>query len=894
MSSCNSCGELLVGAKKYCRYCGTIAATPIEEQDYLNKNDKQEIQRTIRLFTDESTTQDAPDFRIYSEKLSKIIADSEPRFTVGIYGDWGTGKTTLMEMIKKEIDRNYYQDNGKVWIKTVWFDAWRYEKEQYSAMIPLLRTIILSLKDAKENTNNIKKKSVLGLLEQKSIKVLDAFVRNTNLSVGGGLSGMTTGASLNINEFMNDYKSEGSFMMGQERVRFYEHITDHIKAELQKIRPSKKDDDMIASDKMMQNERDKIDFRLVIFIDDLDRCSPDRSMEILESIKTFFDIEGIIYVIGVDPKSINSIIRTKYGNDSKIDGMHYLQKIVQLSFHIPLWSSDNLVRIIQNSVNKAILSETDSQQILKYKELIIKATQSNPRDIKRFINSIILAREFYYRDIDLIDDIDKIIAIQAFYFHGTGWVEFLKSIIPYRQRVDFLVHFILLIELKQQEIAGLKDLTNTIEENFQHSKGKVGILSNLSEIYYNNKLVYTTYNKIIEIGDDNLFIFLKIAFKPLLIIDDIEKYLRIVDTAGLTMNKSDTIEINSKKQLEYLRNKKIKEFNDYRKDDKIKIHLPYADLSGLKLNHRVNLNQSLLFYANLTRADLSEANLSEANLSEANLSEANLSEANLSEAKLIEVNLSGADLHKAKLVEANLSEAKLIEVNLSGADLHKAKLVEANLSEAKLIEVNLSGADLNSVYLHKANLTKATLVGANLQKANLSRVDLSEADLSEANLSEAKLIEVNLSGADLHKAKLTITRLTKADLSDADLTKADLSDADLTRANLTGANLTRANLTRANLTRANLIKADLSDADLSNSLLLNLGGSKLEQLKLNEKTSFSGSLVDGNELMKILSSFDVTDLPKLISDKKELEKELSDRGYSSHAIRMIVDNSRCN
>lgn len=54
-------------------------------------------------------------------------------------------------------------------------------------------------------------------------------------------------------------------------------------------------------------------FKIVIFIDDLDRCTPGRALEILESIKTFFDIEGIICVIGMDPATIDPIIHSKYG-----------------------------------------------------------------------------------------------------------------------------------------------------------------------------------------------------------------------------------------------------------------------------------------------------------------------------------------------------------------------------------------------------------------------------------------------------------------------------------------------------------------------------------------------------------------------------------------------------
>lgn len=102
-----------------------------------NNNDNEDI---ARIITDEPTKEDAPDFKEYSQKLSKIIINSDPQFTVGIYGGWGTGKTTLMQMIKEEIDNNYSK-----FAITIWFDSWRYEREEYSLMIPLLRTIILTL-----------------------------------------------------------------------------------------------------------------------------------------------------------------------------------------------------------------------------------------------------------------------------------------------------------------------------------------------------------------------------------------------------------------------------------------------------------------------------------------------------------------------------------------------------------------------------------------------------------------------------------------------------------------------------------------------------------------------------------------------------------------------------
>src|ERR687886_1647157 len=103
----------------------------------------------IKIITDEPTLDDALDFNNYSQRLANIITSSTPRFAIGVFGGWGTGKTSLMQMTKKILD-----PNSK--IVTVWFDAWRYEREQNLAVIPFLRTIKLTL-DASEKSKEGKK-----------------------------------------------------------------------------------------------------------------------------------------------------------------------------------------------------------------------------------------------------------------------------------------------------------------------------------------------------------------------------------------------------------------------------------------------------------------------------------------------------------------------------------------------------------------------------------------------------------------------------------------------------------------------------------------------------------------------------------------------------------------
>ena len=100
---------------------------------------------------------------------------------------------------------------------------------------------------------------------------------------------MAQAGSLNINlgEFRNSLKSKGSNWVGGRKTQIHDHPTDYLKTALEKLTlriPGA---------------------RIVVFIDDLDRCVPEKALEVLESIKSFFDnkaffdIEGIVYVMGM-------------------------------------------------------------------------------------------------------------------------------------------------------------------------------------------------------------------------------------------------------------------------------------------------------------------------------------------------------------------------------------------------------------------------------------------------------------------------------------------------------------------------------------------------------------------------------------------------------------------
>jgi KAP family P-loop domain len=150
---------------------------------------------------------------------------------------------------------------------------------------------------------------------------------------------------------------------------------------------------------------------------------PEKALEVLESIKAFFDIKGIVYVVGMNSESIDHIIKEKYGKDTKINGMDYLEKIVQLPFQIPVWRPEDITGSIEKIISKELEDSKHAKEFEeeRRKSLIVKAIEPNPRQVKRFVNNIILANEVFGKDID------KLIVVQALHFRSE-WNRFLELI----------------------------------------------------------------------------------------------------------------------------------------------------------------------------------------------------------------------------------------------------------------------------------------------------------------------------------------------------------------------------------------------------------------------------------------------------------------------------------
>ncbi|MEM2141433.1 MAG: P-loop NTPase fold protein [Nitrososphaera sp.] len=412
------------------------------------------------------------DFDKYSRKIAEIIVNSYPRFTVGIFGGWGTGKTSLMRMVEKQLREKE--------IPTVWFDAWRYEREDHLAVVPFLRTFRLALEEftkskSIEGTGNAQKWQDL----KKSLELaLKAFLKSSQLSVG--IKDMIS-FDVNFKEIVESLETRepGSGV----NILYFDAI------------------------KYLESALKKFNGRIVIFVDDLDRCSPEKGLEVLESIKNLFDIEGLIFVIGMDYNTINTLVQRKFPDNPNVTGFDYVKKIVQLPFHIPDWVEKDIDSYVDSVISSELAGSTLEKEFLekdkdgnnKNKELLIRAVESNPREIKRFINNIILAKAVFDKPVR------NLIVVQALKFRR-DWSKFLDFIAPTDVRREFL-----------------NDYKKLIKDNAALDKYKVFLDKNYPTFYAPEDPL----RRFIDAG----------AGEILLNITDMEEYRRSLEAVSIDRNK---------------------------------------------------------------------------------------------------------------------------------------------------------------------------------------------------------------------------------------------------------------------------------------------------------------------------------------------------------------------
>ena len=385
------------------------------------------------MWNDNDTNIDLIDFTHLVDGVNFISSNPDlVPCTIGLYGDWGSGKSSLLRMVEDSLE----DDHDTLVVK---FNGWLFEGYD-DAKTAVMTTILENV--ASNRTLKTKGKKLLG----KLMKQVD-WLKLTKFGVAQGLTFAATGGIGNLISGIGNLSvdktkiiealqgfSEGDYDALVEKLT----SGSEEKTSQMGIREFHQDfAELLSETKIKQ---------LVVFIDDLDRCSTETVIDTLEAIKLFLYVKNSIFIISADERLIQNAVRDRFPNysgDKKQLGREYLEKLIQFPVRIPQLSESEIETYINLLFTKLHLEEKDfnkvREKVLKNKlesimnsgynldssreilgdlwsdqiadnlllsrqivPILSKGIKGNPRQAKRFLNTLLLRFKMAsFRNVDL-------------------------------------------------------------------------------------------------------------------------------------------------------------------------------------------------------------------------------------------------------------------------------------------------------------------------------------------------------------------------------------------------------------------------------------------------------------------------------------------------------------
>lgn len=282
-----------------------------------------------------SEEEDLLEISKYVKGLGKFIRECQTPMSIAIQGDWGTGKTSTLNLLKKNLEADK-DTNG---IKCAFFNTWQYS--QFNMEDSLYVSFVHNLvKQCGGNDEILKTVAGFGKL---------AFFKAIDWKFG-----------TNASEILDGFEKAKKDQM-ESVSKLQEDFAELVK---------------------------KTGKRLVIFIDDLDRLNPEVAVELLEIIKLFVNVENSIFVLAIDYEVVVKGVRKKYGeNLSEEKCRNFFDKIIQLPFKMPV-ERYNLTELVRKAVQEQTHMTDEGVNIVA--EFISDVMGTNPRTFKRLVNAFFL------------------------------------------------------------------------------------------------------------------------------------------------------------------------------------------------------------------------------------------------------------------------------------------------------------------------------------------------------------------------------------------------------------------------------------------------------------------------------------------------------------------------
>lgn len=344
--------------------------TPAQSAEVRQEPSPEQIRTALRALADTpALAEDSLRFGDYADALVEFIEnpDTGKPLTIGIDAAWGMGKTSLMYMVRERLDPGsvptpgaggaHGKQAGFSRFRTVWFNAWKYDRED--ALWAALALEILA-QTRKRSSLGQRFKTWIALnwerfdagmfmqdLTTSLAKPLFLFVLGAVVFIGGAMAlgrNPAEGIALAVAGGASAIYALGTTVFKYVTAPFNLNISRYVRTPnyAEKIGFLSEFENDFRRVVRVVTQGGK--WPLVVFVDDLDRCGPKQAVEVIEAINSVLDTEHCIFILGMDTQAVAASIEAKYRDMKELLdqdpggltlGERFLEKIVQINFRIP-------------------------------------------------------------------------------------------------------------------------------------------------------------------------------------------------------------------------------------------------------------------------------------------------------------------------------------------------------------------------------------------------------------------------------------------------------------------------------------------------------------------------------------------------------------------------------
>ncbi len=317
--------------------------------------------------------EDRLNMKAYADALTEFIANAQSPLTIALQGEWGSGKTSLMNALKQSL----VDKDGAPYLG-VWINTWQYAlmSNPEEAILKILTGIVGQV-STKADTSEEERASLFRKVARVGGGVLsDVFKKYSGIDVEKGVKEWNAGEATLEKSGVEDLKDK---------------IGGLIKNAL-------------------ENNSGKRG--CLFFIDDLDRIDPPVAVQILELLKNIFDLANCIFVLAIDYGVVVKGLKPKFGAmtpENEREFRSFFDKIIQLPFSMPV-ANYSIDGFLTSSLREIGFidekEEKDGKLCEAFTDYALQSVGTNPRSLKRLINYLSLIKLIIGKTKDKQDDAD--------------------------------------------------------------------------------------------------------------------------------------------------------------------------------------------------------------------------------------------------------------------------------------------------------------------------------------------------------------------------------------------------------------------------------------------------------------------------------------------------------